>query len=199
MSTLPRPSCIVVVALILLMAVATTIPTFAQSCSSSVSGSVSVSAGAGAGTSVSASGSASCVNGVPQDASTSITVTGDSTNVSGQVNATSSGSNGETLTSSDSVGSTGNTGTSGVNAESSVQISVVRIVNLRSTPGISRNILTQIDRGGSFQIIGRNANGAWLQIVVGETTGWVCSRFVQYAGNVSDLPVTDSSSATCRR
>ncbi|NJM41239.1 MAG: SH3 domain-containing protein, partial [Anaerolineae bacterium] len=45
-------------------------------------------------------------------------------------------------------------------------------------------------------IVGRNADGSWVQIRVGNVLGWVAVRVVRATGYVDGVPVTDTGAAT---
>lgn len=66
-------------------------------------------------------------------------------------------------------------------------------LNVRSTPSLSGQILTQITRGQTYPALGRNTASTWFQVNVNGTVGWVSGSFVQ-VNNEAALPVTDGAS-----
>ncbi|MBC7814148.1 MAG: SH3 domain-containing protein [Burkholderiales bacterium] len=69
-------------------------------------------------------------------------------------------------------------------------------LNLRSEPNpYVENILVKINRGETYAVIGRNADGSWVQLNVNGTAGWVNSQFVSI-NNSSGVPITSGVSST---
>ena len=71
-------------------------------------------------------------------------------------------------------------------------------LNIRGGPGLNYNITGTLWRDDSLPLIGRNADGSWLQIRVSspyptfaEPTGWVFARYVWSSVPIFQLPVTD--------
>src|SRR5690606_35631213 len=64
-------------------------------------------------------------------------------------------------------------------------------LNVRSTPFVGDNIITQVSRGQSFPIIGRTNASDWYQIRVGQNVGWVAARYV-IANNTANVPVVST-------
>lgn len=65
-------------------------------------------------------------------------------------------------------------------------------LNVRQTPDpVNGLVLVRIARGESYSVVGKNADGSWLQINVNGTVGWVNSGYVA-AYNLQNVPVTDS-------
>ncbi len=65
-------------------------------------------------------------------------------------------------------------------------------LNVRSGPGVSHAVVTQIANGESYAAVGRNADGSWLQISGPGFTGWINARYVQISGDVLGLPVGEA-------
>ncbi len=67
-------------------------------------------------------------------------------------------------------------------------------LNVRQSPTTTSGVVTKIDRGETYPIIGRNADTSWWQISVAGTDGWVYASFIS-AFNTGDVPITDSSTS----
>lgn len=63
-------------------------------------------------------------------------------------------------------------------------------LNVRSGPGLNFDILTKIDRGQTYPVLGRNADSSWWEIQVGNIIGWVSAPFVSVT-NGQTVPVGD--------
>jgi uncharacterized protein YraI len=69
-------------------------------------------------------------------------------------------------------------------------------LNVRNTPTISgSSILTKIDQGQTYPVVGRTADRTWYQINANGVTGWVYARFVNVP-NSANVPVTSGGSTT---
>lgn len=75
-------------------------------------------------------------------------------------------------------GSTPGTGTG--TASGSATVNAFRL-NVREQPSASSNILTKINQGETYPIVGCNADRSWWQINVNGTVGWVFSSYVNTA------------------
>jgi hypothetical protein len=71
-------------------------------------------------------------------------------------------------------------------------------LNLRPGPGTNYNPpLGVLETGEILLVVGRNADGSWLQVAVvddflePETIGWVSADFLFCVGNVEDAPVVE--------
>ncbi len=62
-------------------------------------------------------------------------------------------------------------------------------LNVRSMPTAIAEILTRIDEGATYPIVGRNNTGNWWQISVDGLIGWVNGSYVE-ARNAENVPVT---------
>lgn len=74
-------------------------------------------------------------------------------------------------------------------------------LNVRGGPGLTYNIIGTVRRGDSLPLIGRSADGSWLQIRVSspyptfaEPTGWVLARYVWSSVPIHTLRVTNGGS-----
>lgn len=68
-------------------------------------------------------------------------------------------------------------------------------LNVRAAPNTGAQIVTKIERGETYPIIGRNADDSWWQISVDGTAGWVFADFIIPA-NTASVPVTSTSGGT---
>jgi uncharacterized surface protein with fasciclin (FAS1) repeats len=70
-----------------------------------------------------------------------------------------------------------------------------RSLRVRQEPNVEAPIVAGLREGTTITVIGRNGDGAWLQIQVTdvETTGWVSAEFVSVPGAIASLPITDGS------
>lgn len=63
-------------------------------------------------------------------------------------------------------------------------------INLRGGPGTEYAVAGSAKAGQTFEIVGRNANGAWLQVCcVADKPVWLSASLVTVQGDVSDVPV----------
>jgi uncharacterized protein YraI len=69
-------------------------------------------------------------------------------------------------------------------------------VNVRTGPSTSSRILGFLSGNDVAPIVGRNADGSWVQIRVGSIVGWVAVRVVQVTGLLDSVPVTDTKAAS---
>lgn len=68
----------------------------------------------------------------------------------------------------------------------------VSILNVRSGPGPSYNILGRIAKGDEYQVTGRDAGRTWVQLALPqfpEGKGWVYAPFVLVSAPLEELPV----------
>lgn len=62
-------------------------------------------------------------------------------------------------------------------------------LNVRAAPDpINGTILLKVDRGQTYPVVGRNADGSWVQLNVNGTLGWVNAAYVVLSGS-APLPV----------
>jgi len=64
-------------------------------------------------------------------------------------------------------------------------------LNVRGAPGLYGEILTKIDRGETYPILGRNSDASWWLISVNGINGWVSAPYVDVF-NTQGVPVVDS-------
>ncbi len=63
-------------------------------------------------------------------------------------------------------------------------------LNVRNAPNpFTGTILTVIERGQTFPVVGRNTDSSWVQINVNGLTGWVNRSWVSVSGDVQSLPI----------
>ena len=68
-------------------------------------------------------------------------------------------------------------------------------LNVRSGPGTAYSIVAKAMPGESYPVIGRSADGAWLQISRGGgETGWVSAAYLQIEGDPTLLPTVEAAS-----
>ena len=67
------------------------------------------------------------------------------------------------------------------------------LVNVRRGPGTEYDVVTDVERGAEFDIVGRNADSSWWQIccVEGGGNAWIIAEYVDTLGNVDTVPVSD--------
>ncbi len=70
------------------------------------------------------------------------------------------------------------------------------MLNVRSGPGVSYSVLTQVRSGEVYSVIGRNEAGSWFQISGAGFSGWVSGAYLTFSGNTNSLPVTQGSAGT---
>jgi hypothetical protein len=66
--------------------------------------------------------------------------------------------------------------------------------NIRSGPGLDAAIIDKGDPGTAYNVIGKSQDGAWWQISVGGTEGWVADSVVRLAGEGEAVAVTSDVS-----
>jgi len=67
-------------------------------------------------------------------------------------------------------------------------------VNVRLGPGPSYGLVVKLDRGQAMSLIGRNADGSWVQVrLPGDQAGWVPAASIEANVTILSLPVTASS------
>jgi len=96
------------------------------------------------------------------------------------------------------------TWTSPTNAPSIAPIlaSLTAQVNVRKSPDINADLLGMVNLGSRVQVIGKNGNGAWWQIIYPEnttSTGWITSEYVEVSeidGEKIPLVLSDGQTLT---
>ncbi len=68
------------------------------------------------------------------------------------------------------------------------------LVNIRTGPSTDFDIMTVVDRGEEYELIGKNGGGDWWQVCcVDDVPGWVAVEFVDTDGAVESVPLADNS------
>jgi uncharacterized protein YraI len=73
-------------------------------------------------------------------------------------------------------------------------VTVYRL-NVRNAPGTSGAILTRINKGETYSIVGRNEDNTWWQLDVNGTIGWVSGKYIA-VNNEQSVPVTSTTTPT---
>lgn len=82
-----------------------------------------------------------------------------------------------------------------VEGSAAAEMQAVRDVNLRAGDSTGHDVLTVVPGGASVEVIGRNGDGSWLQVVYRGATGWISANFLE--GTVpADLPVAQAPAAS---
>ncbi|MFN8375504.1 MAG: hypothetical protein U0694_21840 [Anaerolineae bacterium] len=63
--------------------------------------------------------------------------------------------------------------------------------NLRDGPGENFNVIATASQRECLSVVGRNADGSWLQIQHGDTMLWVSASIVDIVGDVTDIQVIE--------
>ncbi|MBI5958059.1 MAG: SH3 domain-containing protein [Chloroflexi bacterium] len=72
---------------------------------------------------------------------------------------------------------------------------IVYRLNVRQTPSLTGQRLTQVSQGQTYAVLARSADNGWFQINANGIIGWVSSAYVQLA-NAAAIPVTGATPAT---
>jgi N-acetylmuramoyl-L-alanine amidase len=65
-------------------------------------------------------------------------------------------------------------------------------LNVRTGPGLDQPVIGRLWQGERVALLGRNTNGAWLQVrLASNSKGWVSSRYIQSSVPIYTLPVTE--------
>jgi SH3-like domain-containing protein len=69
-------------------------------------------------------------------------------------------------------------------------------LNVRSEPSATATILTKVNSGEVYSVVGRSTDNNWVQINVNGTVGWVSAAFVRLTGTPAQgsTPTTPSAS-----
>lgn len=68
------------------------------------------------------------------------------------------------------------------------------VLNVRSGPGIQFEVVRKVALGDQVALIGRNANGSWVQLQ-GDGQQWINAGYVSTSGSILSLPDTSGSVA----
>ena len=72
-------------------------------------------------------------------------------------------------------------------------IDMAYTLRLRQSPSAIAAVITELAGNTPLNIIGRSNNSEWLNVTVGDLTGWVSARYVNVYVPVSGLPVTGTA------
>jgi len=79
-----------------------------------------------------------------------------------------------------------------------VIIEAIDVATVRSGPSAGFGQLGTISANIEYVVVGKNANGVWLEIRYQDKFGWVCTNAVYSLGNLDNLlPTTDSTDYQC--
>ncbi len=79
----------------------------------------------------------------------------------------------------------------GTQSEATATVKAYKL-NVRSGPSPSNTILTVTTKGTVLQMVGRNAAGSWVRVILPNgTQGWVSATYIQTAYPVMSLPVVN--------
>jgi len=63
-------------------------------------------------------------------------------------------------------------------------------LNVRSGPGNAFNLVTRIEQGETISLLGRNADGSWVQVrLPGSQLGWVPAPYIEANIPIASLPI----------
>ncbi|MCW5875653.1 MAG: SH3 domain-containing protein [Anaerolineales bacterium] len=72
-----------------------------------------------------------------------------------------------------------------------VEVRTIQDVNMRAGDGTAYDVVTVIPGGAAVQVLGKNGDGSWLQVLYNGATGWVSTPFTE--GEVPDnVPVVQA-------
>jgi hypothetical protein len=66
-----------------------------------------------------------------------------------------------------------------------------RHLNVRYGPSVQFGILAVVNRGETLYVVGRNAAGSWINVSLGQYSGWVSSAYLWLNVPLYSLPITD--------
>lgn len=64
-------------------------------------------------------------------------------------------------------------------------------VNVRQAPGTDAAIADKLEPEAAVTIVGRTADGSWLEIAIGDGSGWIAAELIAAEGDTATLPVTE--------
>jgi len=77
-----------------------------------------------------------------------------------------------------------------------VSVSANSTINVRSGPGTSNRVLTELKPSEALTADGQNAAGDWLRVLLpDDATGWVSADLVQVEGDATTLTVVDTTTS----
>lgn len=65
------------------------------------------------------------------------------------------------------------------------------VLNFRSAPSPTAEILAKLNRGDQYPVTGRSADSAWAQLSVNGVTGWASAQYLTFSGDFASVPVVD--------
>ncbi len=71
-------------------------------------------------------------------------------------------------------------------------------LRVRATPSTTAQVVDQLSKGDKAQVVGKNAAGDWLQILLPanpNARGWVLASFTDVSGPVESIPVVPAGGA----
>jgi uncharacterized protein YgiM (DUF1202 family) len=69
-------------------------------------------------------------------------------------------------------------------------------LNVRSGPGNGYDLVTRIEQGETISLLGRNADGAWVEVrLPGGQLGWVPAAYIEANAPITSLPVVPGAGA----
>lgn len=66
-------------------------------------------------------------------------------------------------------------------------------LNFRQGPSTSSTKLGKLDKGQTYAVLGRNAEGTWAFVEANGTRGWAFARWLTFNGDFSGVPIVDSA------
>jgi hypothetical protein len=69
------------------------------------------------------------------------------------------------------------------------------VLNIRRGPGTNYSVIGQLQQNDVVEIVGKNADSSWLQIVYPAGTigrGWVSVSYAQVSGSLASIPVVET-------
>ncbi len=69
------------------------------------------------------------------------------------------------------------------------------VLNVRRGPGTNYLVIGQLQQNDVVEIVGKNADGSWLQIVYPTGTigrGWMSASYAQVSGSIASVPVVEA-------
>lgn len=63
------------------------------------------------------------------------------------------------------------------------------VLNVRDAPSLGGNVISQILRGQTYQIVGRNENATWFLLQLNEFQGWAYGYYLFVNGNEFNAPI----------
>jgi hypothetical protein len=78
-----------------------------------------------------------------------------------------------------------------------INVSADTTINVRSGPGTSNRVVSEMNSGDTLTADGQNEAGDWLRVVLPDgATGWVSASLVQVEGDASTLAVVETTTTS---